>query len=209
MNDRKKINCLEGFRAIGWISVFLCHFFASFYPDIQTIFFKIPISIYNLGSVWVRIFFVISGLVISLKYFNKEISFDEIINDIIRRYFRLMPSIFISVFFAYILMKLGFYKNLEAGKITQAQSFLEQFNNFEPKILNVFKESFFKVYLKSGSTYIAPLWTISYEFLGSILTIITVLVLRHSNKRYLFYFLFFVFYKNFLFILFWGCSYAI
>lgn len=196
-SETKKINCIEGLRTIGWIGIFLCHFRYSMLPNLSLFIDKTPLSFFYSGNPYVRMFFVISGFVLSYKYFNFDISLQKIPKEMIRRYFRLMPLIFLFSLIIYIFMKLGFLKNLEVAEITNSKTFLASFNNFEPSIFRCLKEALFNNYLIGDALYIGPLWTIKYEFLGSLLVILSVSIFKNQKIRYLFYPIFLLAYKSY------------
>ena len=82
----KKINCLEGIRTIACISVFLCHFRGAFSQEFSYWGDNTPLRILTAGNVMVRILFVLSGFVISYKYFAFQ-RYEEIPLDIFKRYY--------------------------------------------------------------------------------------------------------------------------
>ena len=94
-------------------------------------------------------------------------------------------------------MKLGFLKNLEVAEITNSKTFLASFNNFKPSIFRCLKEALFNNYLIGDALYIGPLWTIKYEFLGSLLVILSVSIFKNQKIRYLFYLIFLLAYKSY------------
>lgn len=183
----KKINCLEGIRAIAGLSIFFCHFRGAFLPNFTMAFWdNSPLKILTAGNPVVRILFVLSGFVISYKYFVKE-QYEDVTFDIVKRWFRLAPAVFCSVLLAYILMKLNLYFNVEAAALSHSENFLAIFNNFEPDILSCLREGVYACYLKGANAYVGPLWTMTYEYLGSILVLCAIMVFKKTKARYLFY----------------------
>lgn len=177
-----KIKSIEGLRTILWIGIFICHFRESFFPNEI---WKIDQIIYP-GNLWVRLFFVISGFVLSYKYFTKE-RYDFVLGDIIKRYFRLMPTVLFSEVIVYILMKFDCLKNIEVAKIVGSTQFLGIFNQFKPDIWECLKEALFTTYFNGANVYIGPLWTMTYEYLGSILILCALSVFKKSKWRWGFY----------------------
>lgn len=186
----QKVKSIEGVRTIAWIGVFIGHYCGAFLPDRKWITDSILfIRFLYSGDAQIRVFFVISGIVLSLKYFSRE-CWDNALKDIIRRYFRLMVPILIAELAVYALMRSGAIYNLKAASILGSESFLGQFNNFSPRLSECIKEASIGVFLLKTAQYIGPLWTMTYEFLGSVLVICALAVLRKSNWRWVFYTLF-------------------
>lgn len=180
--SKGKIKCIEGLRTIGWIGIFICHFRRSFFPNEIWGIDRFVCS----GNAYVRLLFVISGLVLSYKYFTNE-RYDNILGDIIKRYFRLMPSILFSELIVYFLMKFNCLRNTEVAQIVGSTEFLGIFNQFKPDILGCLKEALFTTYFNGGNGYIGPLWTMTYEYLGSILILCASSVFKKSRWRWCFY----------------------
>ncbi|MBO5072377.1 MAG: acyltransferase [Eubacterium sp.] len=202
MNENK-INCLEGIRAIACIGVLLSHFRGAFLPGRYMPFIdNTPLRIMTAGNPMVRIMFVVSGFVISYKYFKNK-QYDTVLIDVTKRWVRLFPAIFLSIMMVCLMMKCGLLFNQEAAELTGSQDFLGSFNQFIPNFFEAAKEGLFTTYLYGSSAYIGPLWTMVYEFMGTILILSAIAVFRGHYTRFLFYFislLFFSSYFNYLII---------
>lgn len=201
MNERK--NSLEGIRAIACIGVFMCHFRGAFLPNrIISFIDYTPLRIMTAGDPMVRIMFVLSGFVISYKYFTFQ-RYDDVIVDVVKRWFRFLPGIFVANLLVCMLMKMGFLYNAEAAQLTGSEDFLGAFNQFQPNFLHASIEGLFATYVRGASGYIGPLWTMRYEFLGSLLILAAISVFKGSSLRITFYvvgLLFFSSYYNYLII---------
>lgn len=201
MNEKK--NCLEGIRAIACIGVFLCHFRGAFLPNKVIGFIDYtPLRIMTAGYPMVRIMLVLSGFVISYKYFKNQ-KYDDVIIDVVKRWFRFFPGILVANVIVCMLMKTGLLFNVEAARILGSQDFLGAFNQFTPNLVQAVKEGIFTIYLKGANGYIAPLWTVTYEFLGSILILAAISIFKGNPLRIMFYVLgltFFSSYYNYLII---------
>lgn len=194
---KEKINCLEGIRAIGCISVFLCHFRGAFLPN-QTIWLidHTPLMILTAGNSVVRILFVVSGFVISYKYVTTQ-QYEEAPKDMLKRYFRLAPSVIAANLFAYVLMKSGAMFHIQAAAESGSEDFLGIFNNFTPNLAQCLKEAAITCYFQGANAYIGPLWTMVYEYLGVILVLGVIYVCRGSYLRHLFYIIVFVCFSSY------------
>lgn len=192
----RKITSIEGLRTIGWVGVFLCHFKGAFMPNAHWWTDDTPLRFIYSGNAYVRLFFVISGFVISYKYFTKE-NYDRIPGDVLKRYFRLMPSVLFAELFTFVLMRIGAMKNFQASIITGSETFLGIFNQFTPNLLGCLKEALFTTYLNGANGYIPTLWTMVYEYLGVLLVLAVLQIFRKSTWRWLFYLLSLTFFSNY------------
>lgn len=195
----KRLYPIESIRAFACIGVLLCHFKGAFFPDSSIVawMMRTPLNIIFSGNTPVRLMFIISGLVISYKYFSRE-CYDDIPKDIFKRYFRLGIPVFATCLIAYLLMKFGLMHNVETGVVTNSQDFLSAFNNFAPNIALCIKEGLYGVLFTNSNAYVGPMWTMTYEMLGSIM-ILCALALFHKNSkmRVLFYAVFLFVYQNY------------
>lgn len=183
----KKINCLQGVRAIACICVFLSHFRRAFLPDYHNVLIdNTPLKILTSGNTAVRIFFVLSGFVISYKYMEKK-NYDTVPKDIFKRYFRLMPSVLFVNLLAYCFMKQGLLFNVDAAGLSGSEDFLGIYNTFIPDLWICLKEGIATCFVNGANTYVAPLWTMTYEFGGAILVLSVIGISKDKNLRYLFY----------------------
>lgn len=142
------------------------------------------------------IFFILSGYVLSYKFFIKN-DINILIDGFIKRYFRLMVPVLFSIFIAYLFMKCGLFFNGEAAEVTQSQWWLGSFWKFEPSFIGMIKEGMYSVFLKFQSTYNSSLWTMTYEFLGSMLVFSILIVIRNIKYRYILYTILILIFKDF------------
>lgn len=190
-NNSGKIEWIEGIRAIACLSVFIGHFYSAFVVPgggIRQCVVNTPFNMLFSGSTPVRSLFTLSGIVLSYKYFKYK-EYDKILGDSAKRYFRLMIPVAGINFVVYFLMKFNLMYNVEAATISGSESFLGAFNLFIPSLKGVIKESLYSDFFNysSGSGYVGPLWTMSYEMLGSLLVLSSISILRGSYLRYIYY----------------------
>lgn len=193
----KKITCLEGIRAIACISIFCCHFTGAFIPYIQSVLVQTPLNIFVSGNKMVRVLFVLSGFVISYKYFLGK-SYDNIPTDMMKRYWRLMPSVLVINIIICLLMKLGLLYNIQAGQLSGSDNFLSIFNTMAPDWKACIIEGSWTCFLNGANGYNGPLWTMTYEFYGSLL-ILAILYLSQKQPiiRTFFYIIFFITFNSY------------
>ena len=184
----KKLLFLESIRGLAAFSVVINHLIGVFYPILNTngldtsrgdimkhgflarMIAVSPFSIVHNGNLAVQIFFMLSGVVLSLSYFRKK---DPAIltSAALRRYFRLMIPALASVLFAWLIIKIHGYYDLQAATlmgrgpdgacpIIADRSFFEAFKLGAYGI-------FFDPHVDLSIN--APLWTMPIELQGSFL----------------------------------------
>ena len=189
-NKIQKIKSIEGVRAIAWFGVFFGHYLGAFYPNVQLPTDSIwLIRFLYAGSAQVRVFFLISGIVISLKYLKKR-CWENALMDIVKRYFRLFVPIVFAELMVCLFMFAGWVANKEASVILGSESFLGAFNRFKPNLVLCIRESMIGCFLLHKNSYIGPLWTMTYEFLGSVLVLAWMATVHKSKLRWLIYAIF-------------------
>jgi peptidoglycan/LPS O-acetylase OafA/YrhL len=194
----KKIRYLDGLRGVAAFEVVFHHFILAFYPamfsgpGILTHFGDVEVkasgSFLNLfwdGNFSVCIFFVLSGYVLSHKFFLHPDS--EIITEsVVKRYFRLALPVSFSVLFAYVLLKFSMFYNLPVGEMSDSGWFSSLWN-FVPDFVDALRQGFVGTFFTNifdYNTYNTLLWTISVEFIGSFLVFSFLAVFGKVAKRF-------------------------
>lgn len=194
----KKLMYLEGLRGIAAITVVISHFAQFFYPrvlytdsvahnDFEYWISDYPINLLYNGNFSVCLFFVLSGYVLSIKFFQKQ-DVKILYEMAVKRYFRLAIPVSVSVVFSYSLVNLGwiFYENIQGiTKGTMTENFTLNHNFFE-----VIKLAFFDVFILGDSSYNNVLWTMRYELFGSFLIFLLLPLLAYKKKEYVQYVLY-------------------
>lgn len=184
----KKLDCLEGVRALACIGVVLCHLKGAFLPHLRLaeILSSTPLYYLYSGNTAVRIMFMLSGFVLSYKYFRTGQT-ATLEKDVIKRYIRLMfPAAFMTLLVC-AMMKLHLLYNVEASGLVDLGNLLENFYRFEPQFGNAAWEGFIGILLAHNSNYDPPLWTMASELFGSYLIFAAVALLKSKRVRYSFY----------------------
>jgi len=190
MNE-KKINCIEGLKAICWIGVFSCCFKNSFLPYSSIWMDGTPLRFLYSGNQCIRMLFVISGFLLSYKYFTEQ-NYENGLKDICKKYFYLMPAVLFTEVLVCIFMSVGGVYNLEASIISGSENFLGAYNQFKPNLFACLKEALFSTYFSGTNVYVEPLWVLKYEYLGTFLIIAVLVIFKKSSWRWLFYGVFLV-----------------
>jgi len=119
------------------------------------------------GNFPVCIFFVLSGYVLTKKFFATGDTAD-LTYKALRRYIRLSVPIFGSVMLALALMSFGTTALREVASMT-GSAWLAQFWNFTPSFVDALKDGAYRAILSGTSPYISLLWTMQVELIGSFL----------------------------------------
>ena len=193
-NTPNKISYLDGIRGVAAFLVFFHHFLLAFYYNFyyprstpshldgweekygQSLF-----SVFSNGHFCVCIFFVLSGFVLSRKYFkSNEVS--DLISGAQRRFVRLYVPTAATIILACILMTTNSYQTHEASKITHSELWLE--GNAIP--VDILKKLFqclsYRTMLFGDNAFDTTMWTISIEFYGS-LFVFGFLALMHNTHQ--------------------------
>lgn len=198
---KEQLGYINGLKGIGAGIVYLCHFVFSFYygmyslkPEdahlpggIDGILGKSPLNLFFNGNFAVRLFLILSGYVLCLRYFQRREKRLLAVSSA-KRYFRLLPPILFWNLVIFLAMKSGWYMHLEAAsRIWGSTAWLEGFNHFPPNLWEALKEALYGCFLWGSNQYNGVLWTIQYLFLGSFLVYGCAGVFGTWKWRYLFY----------------------
>lgn len=173
--EQNNIYALDGLRGIASVAVILSHSFLMFIPGMhsgtdfsshwQSVVFNSPLSFFYKGNAAVSIFFVLSGVVLSISCLrNNNISY--IRAAALKRYVRLGIPVGASVLICYLMMCLSLFpaEKLNVLSLPLAIAF-----QFEPSYLSAIWDATFGAMIFSSVQYNYVLWTISLELFGSFL----------------------------------------
>ncbi len=194
-----KINYLDGLRGIAAINVMTMHFFILLVPAIiysdrmpshfgglEQLFSSTPLGLIGAGNFSVCIFFVLSGYVLTYKYFrtkDKKI----IISGAVRRYIRLFVPVFAAIILAFLLASTGvFHYYIETVMISGNNNYANYWT-FTPDIVDAVKQAIWGSFFAGEDTYNPVLWTMTIEFYGSMLVFAMALLFGVQRTRWTFY----------------------
>lgn len=191
----KKLKFLEGLRGLAALGVVVYHFLNNYYgavvqakeklvhtsSKIELFLAKSPLTVLYNGKFFVCIFFVLSGFVLSYKYFKARDN--NIITELaFKRYFRLVVPVVFSVMLVYIFARL--WPDNQHASIKN------------PTLLGALYEGFFGSFFRNVFNYNRVLWTMTFEFFGSFLVFGFCLIFGNSRNRIFSYFLAVVIFWN-------------
>lgn len=146
-----------------------------------------PLAVFLSGTFAVSIFFVLSGFVLSIGFF--QTGREDIVKSLaVRRYFRLMLPALASTLVCLIAIKIGVSRVHEAQALT-GSAWMAAMWNPPYGILDAFKSALFGIFVDGHSAYNNVLWTMTTEFIGSFMVFITLLVAGKSSYRWIAYIL--------------------
>ncbi|WP_300357579.1 acyltransferase [Fluviicola sp.] len=187
---------LDGVRGVAMIIVVFHHFGLAFFPainymnpdqvnlgngGIELLIAKTPLNIFFNGGFAVSIFFVLSGFVLSYK-FHRSGNHKLLREYAAKRYFRLLIPVGVSVILCYILHEAGLFTHKELGDMTKSKNWLDCLFRDMSTVADMIKNLFVDVFLNRDDRYNPVLWTMTIEFLGSLL-LFSFLTLAGNNKK--------------------------
>ncbi len=167
---------LEALRGFAALVVVAWHFFLGFDPDVLSNpsygVRGTPFFAFLHGSAAVSVFFVLSGYVLTRRYFetgDKRV----LIIGAAKRWFRLFLPVFLSVMLSWLFFAGGLYAYEDAGAISHSD-WLTSFGfsmipPFEPNFLAAIINGFSETVYHDVNAFNPLLWTIHIELIGSYL----------------------------------------
>lgn len=190
--EKNRLYVIDGVRGWAAISVLLFHVltetFCILKPEFRT---PYTYFIFN-GPLAIAVFFVLSGDALSVGYINNE-KLSTLDSLLLKRYFRLTVPVSLSCFIVYLLMKAGLIFNVGAASIIHREGWLGAFLPFKPNIISLFRYCFYQVYDGYPNSvtfnplsiaYNPFLWTMSTEFVGSMLVFLFLYVSKRLISPY-------------------------
>lgn len=195
MTESKNLS-LEGLRGVASLIVFFAHaVFMYFpylgslmrpYPDAQAksivdaILIYPPFNLLYCADAAVVVFFVLSGYVLTTKYFQRD-STQLLESAAFRRYWRLILPGAASALLAWFIMKMGLMGNKMAVDLNMGGWTLEYYSH-EVTFARAIWISFVEVPFFGNSFDLnGPLWTLQIELIGSLLLFSSYAILRRRS----------------------------
>ena len=178
--ENSRIDFFDGIRGWGAIMVLLSHLCGTI-PHMSFL-RSTPLAVVTDGFLAVYIFFILSGVVLSLSCFKYE-NLYFVASLLLKRLPRLAIPIFASSIFIYIIMTSALMYNKGLNN-----PWLSEFYSFDPSLVKVIRFSFYDVFFNyvHDASYNVVLWTMSTELHGSILVAIVLLCLNYVRFKLLF-----------------------
>ncbi len=197
--QKKRFDELEGLRGIAAVVVAVYHFLLVFYVvaflgaqsgNVQNMklednLYGNPLMVFLSGPFAVAIFFVLSGFVLSIGFFQAK-SIETVKKLATKRYLRLMLPALASILLAFIIITIGISRIHEVATISHAD-WLVNVWLFSPDIFEAMRSGIYDIFIKSGSAYNSVLWTMMFEFTGSFLVFGFLALFGNLKRRWVLY----------------------
>lgn len=190
MQEKDKLEFLNGLRGWAAFIVLLHHTLFTSLGNVNPIFTGKAFAFATDGRLSVFIFFILSGFVLSIKFIRRPVG-ESLALAATSRYFRLAIPIAVTSFLTYVLMSKGLMFNQQASLVVPKGSgpneWLASFYTFVPSFKSYLAFSFYNVFFHYGDpTYNTNLWTMPYEFEGSMLIYFILGVFKKEKPNHLF-----------------------
>jgi len=130
MENKSRIQILDGLRVLAILMVMIFHFYARYQGKYYTYDFKVP-AILNHGRLGVQLFFIISGFVITLTLAKSK----TFLEFMIKRFIRLLPGMVICATCTFLFFWM-FDKNDLIPRCKDIYNLLVSFTFISPALLN-------------------------------------------------------------------------
>jgi peptidoglycan/LPS O-acetylase OafA/YrhL len=193
----RKLYYLQGLRGIAALVVVAHHYFCVFYPAAvfgtgtthggwEHLFWTTPLGLIASGISPVCVFFVLSGYVLSLPYFGEGArDTPHLLAAVVKRPVRLAGLVVATMSISMILLRANLYFSGQLLPATGSPMLATM--EFGPVSWAHFAKDLATDSFGSGHIYNQPLWTITFELLGSYLTFLFLLLFRANRLRWLAY----------------------
>jgi len=197
--DSGKMLFLESVRGLAALTVVFAHILTLFFPypevsaaalsegsnTLNHLFYGLPFGFLIAGHFAVILFFILSGYVLTYKYYQTG-NEDEIRKQATKRYFRLAIPVFFTVIASYFLITIGAMKS---GHTVFAITGAPDANlfSFSPNFGGALYDATIGVLVNGHAQYNPVLWTMAIEFIGSFIAFGLVLVIGKLRYRWAFY----------------------
>jgi peptidoglycan/LPS O-acetylase OafA/YrhL len=199
---KQRILYFEGLRGIASLIVVFHHFCLAFYPAAVTkaltethfnsnrefLLYNTPLGIFIAGNFAVYLFFILSGIVLTLQYIESKDKLEKLTEISITRYFRLLPAVLFCNVLVFFLLTWHWNFTKEASEITKSLWWLKGFWTVTPNLNEALEQSFFGMFSTNyPQSYNPALWVIAYFFLGTFLVTGTLALFGGLRRRYYMY----------------------
>ena len=191
---------LESIRGIAALIVVFAHIKTAFFPYpivnegalsagnaiVNALFYGLPFGWLIAGHFAVIVFFVLSGYVLTYRYYE-TFSLSELQKQGAKRYFRLAIPVFATVLLAYFMYATGMMSfSGELARITGDPGVAANFT-FTPSFNSAFYDATVGVLVNKSAVYNPVLWTMPVELIGSFVVFGFAALVAKNKRRWLFY----------------------
>lgn len=200
-----KLFYLDGMRGLAAFVVVISHYIQVFYPaalngrpeqvhsELDLLYGYSPINLFYNGQFAVCLFFVLSGYVLSVKMFGRELELDSFTyqkmlqSSAVRRYIRLAVPAAGSVLLVYLAIIMNAFYLQEIWGTTWTDM-KKNYYALDTNVYTIIKACIFDPFFRfEAHPYNPVLWTMSYELLGSFLIFGFLALFGRLQKRWIVY----------------------
>lgn len=181
-----KNHSADGLRGLAALNVAITHFVAAFLPWLLYHNYGVLFPRFEGESVWaevfgspfltlfynghfaVLIFFVLSGYVLTLPYFEQADPAPVLRRRLWARYLRLNLPIAAAVGLSWLAYHYGLYRHAEAAPLSGSLKWLGSLYPAGLDGMTALKEAAFGSIVLGQAAFVPPLWTLRVEFIGSL-----------------------------------------
>jgi peptidoglycan/LPS O-acetylase OafA/YrhL len=198
--DGSKLGYLESIRGLAAFAVVFAHILSVYLPGVllqdgskvadnalmSNLFFGIPMGFAASGHFAVVLFFVLSGFVLTYRFFQTN-NQQDLHRQAAKRYFRLAIPIFAIVLISYVMLSNGLMSNSDKViELTGSQEVARNFN-FTPELSEAFYAATIGVIAENNVKYNPVLWTMPVEFFGSFIVFGLAAFITKTRRRWVIY----------------------
>ncbi|MEO5615670.1 MAG: acyltransferase family protein, partial [Cypionkella sp.] len=179
------LRALEALRGYASVIVVFHHFALAFLPGLKTA-MDHPVLAYSLGWLLngmgaVYLFFLLSGFVLTLKYYQTP-DVKILLSAAVKRLPRLWPSALYGTLLGYLALRFALNANSAAADLSGSdwlRSFADADQTLAPNLALALRESLTMFLHYRPLHYNTNLWTMLIEFYGSLLAFFAAFVLTY------------------------------
>lgn len=195
-----KLLYLESIRGLAALAVLFSHAFIAFFPypisapealssgndTIGHLFYGLPLGFITAGMFAVVLFFVLSGYVLTYRFFKTNDT-DELKKQAAKRYPRLAIPVFCVVILAYMMIAFGLFGYTDdLFKITGSYAAAGAFA-INADFFSALYSATIGVFANADANYNVVLWTMPIELIGSFIIFGLAALFGRAKKRWIFY----------------------
>lgn len=197
--ETRRITWIDGLRGVASLFIVFHHFIMGYYPAAyegakalshiegggEAEFSQSPLAFFAVGDLWVSVFCLVSGFVISYQVFHMTDA-KQLSRSLIKRYPRLMLPVFALSAMVYGMLHLGLFFNTQAAALTGSE-WLSEFYQDKTTLWDLFFSSIADTWIVGYSTlYSNAFWMLADLFNGSFMAYLLAAMSRGMNRRVIF-----------------------
>lgn len=192
--EKKRIDWIDGLKGIACILIFCHHFALIFFPatfygpwaesrlqGIDTYLAQSPLGVVLNGNFLLAVFCMLSALVLSLQVMGMEDK-TRLGGVVAKRYFRLMPPLFVVGLVVWVFLRFGLFTNTQAVAAT-GSPWVGQYYRHALSFREFLEAALVKVWFYGDESLSTAFWMLSRLFYGSFLAILLSTVAWKYRKR--------------------------